>query len=318
MLVECVPNFSEGRDAATIAALEDAVRGVDGVRLLDTHSDPDHHRTVLTLVGTPAAVAEAAFRAVREAAARIDLRRHRGVHPRIGAADVVPFVPLGSTPMATCVALAEQVGARVGAELGLPVYLYGEAARRPERRSLAAVRRGEYEGLAATIGTDPARAPDYGPAVLGPAGAVAIGARLPLVAFNVFLATDDLTVAQAVAREVRASSGGLPAVQALGVPTSRPGVVQVAMNLTDTRQTSVLTAFTAVREAAARRGVAVLGSELVGLALAEALLPAAAAALGLPALAPRQLLELAWAWPEGAWPQQVAAAVPDEESEGVE
>jgi glutamate formiminotransferase len=261
------------------------------------------------LAGAPDAVAEAAFQTVQEAAARIDLRRHRGVHPRIGAADVVPFVPLGTTPMATCVALAEQLAARVGAELDLPVYLYGEAARRPERRALAAVRRGEYEGLSRAIATDPDRAPDYGPAALGPAGAVAIGARQPLIAFNVLLATDDLAVAKAVARSVRASSGGLPAVQALGVPCSLPGAVQVTMNLTDTRQTSLLTAFGAVQTAAARWGVAVLESELVGLVLADAVLPVAATALALPALAPSQVVELAWAWPAGARP--VAAGVAD-------
>jgi glutamate formiminotransferase len=304
-VVECVPNFSEGRDAAVIAALQDAVRGVDGVRLLDTHSDLDHHRTVLTFAGAPGAVAEAAFRAVQEAAARIDLRRHHGVHPRIGATDVVPFVPLGDAPMAICTALAEELGARLGAELGLPVYLYGEAARRPERRVLANVRRGEYEGLAAAIATDPGRAPDFGPAALGPAGAVAVGARGPLIAFNVLLATDDLRVAKAVARAVRASSGGLPGVQALGVPCSRPGAVQVTMNLLDTRQTSLPAAFAAVQAAAATYDVAVLESELVGLAPADALLPAAAAALALPALAPRQVLELAWAWPAGAAPPGV-------------
>jgi glutamate formiminotransferase len=298
-----VPNFSEGRDPEVVAALEQAVRGVAGARLLDTHSDPDHHRTVLTLVGPPDAAAEAAFRAVREAAARIDLRRHQGVHPRIGAADVVPFVPLGETPMATCVALAQRLGARVGAELELPVYLYGDAARRPDRRVLAAIRRGQYEGLAAAIEVDPARAPDYGPARLGPAGAVAIGARGPLIAFNVLLATEDLAVAQAVARAVRESSGGLPAVQALGVPSRRSGAVQVTMNLTNTRQTSLPQAFGAVRAAAATFGVAVLESELVGLVLAEAVLPAAAEALALPALAPRQVLDVAAAWPPGVWPR---------------
>jgi glutamate formiminotransferase len=306
MLVECVPNFSEGRDRATIAALEEVVRGVADVRLLDTHSDVDHHRTVLTFVGPPAAVAEAAFRAVREAAARIDLRQHGGVHPRIGAADVVPFVPLGSTPMATCVALAEALGARIGTELRLPVYLYGEAARGPERRALSAVRQGQYEGLATAILVEPARAPDYGPATLGPAGAVAVGARGPLIAFNVLLATEDLAIARGVARAVRASSGGLPAVQALGVPTSRPGAVQVTLNLVDPRQTPLSVAFAAVQAEAARRGVAVLESELVGLAFADAVLPAAASALALPGLAPRQVLELALDWPDGAWPTGVS------------
>jgi glutamate formiminotransferase len=313
LLVECVPNFSEGRQAATIAALQAAVRSVDGVRLLDTHSDTDHNRSVLTFAGTPGAVAEAAFRAVREAAARIDLRAHRGVHPRIGAADVVPFVPLGDAPMAVCVELAEAVGGRIGAELGLPVYLYGAAARRPQRRVLANVRRGEYEGLAAALASDSARAPDFGPSTVGPAGAVAVGARGPLIAFNVLLATSVLAVAKAVARAVRASSGGLPGVQALGVACSRPGAVQVTMNLTDPRRTGLWTVYTAVQGEAARRGVGVLESELVGLVPAEVALDAAAGALRLPHLGPPHVVELAWAWPEGAWPD---AAVPRDTTGG--
>jgi glutamate formiminotransferase len=318
MLVECVPNFSEGRDAATIAALQEAVRAVDGVRLLDTHSDADHNRTVLTFAGTPGAVAEAAFRAVREAAVRIDLRTHRGVHPRIGAADVVPFVPLGDAPMAVCVELAGALGARLGSELGLPVYLYGEAARRPERRVLANVRRGEYETLIAAIGADPARAPDFGPTALGPAGAVAVGARGPLIAFNVLLATSDLAIARAVARAVRASSGGLPGVQALGVPCSRPGAVQVTMNLTNPARTGLWPAFAAVQAEAAHRGVSVLESELVGLVPAEVALAAAGAALALPRLGPRQVIELAYAWPEGAWPEAVVPRDTTGGPEGIE
>jgi glutamate formiminotransferase len=318
MLVECVPNFSDGRNAATIAALQDAVRGVDGVRLLDTHSDADHNRTVLTFAGTPGAVAEAAFRGVREAAARIDLRAHRGVHPRIGAADVVPFVPLGDAPMAVCVELARALGARLGSELGLPVYLYGEAARRPERRVLANVRRGEYEALVDAVGTDPARAPDFGPAALGPAGAVAVGARGPLIAFNVLLATPDLGVARAVARAVRASSGGLPGLQALGVACSRAGAVQVTMNLTNPGQTGLWTAFAAVRDEAARHGVGVLESELVGLVPAKIALDAAGAALALPRLEPRQVIELAYAWPDGAWPDAVVPRDTTGGPEGIE
>ena len=284
-----------------------------GARLLDTHSDADHHRTVLTFVGTPGAVGEAAFRAVREAAARIDLRAHRGVHPRIGAADVVPFVPLGDAPMTVCVELAQALGARLGSELGLPVYLYGAAARQPERRVLANVRRGEYEALHTAIATDPARAPDFGPRALGPAGAVAVGARGPLIAFNVLLATPDLTIARAVARTIRASSGGLPGLQALGVACSRPGAVQVTMNLTSPRQTGLWTAFAAVQAEAARHGVQVLESELVGLVPAEVALDAAACALRLPGLAPRQVIELAYAWPDGAWPD---AALPRDTTGG--
>lgn len=306
MLVECVPNFSEGRDRDTIAALENAARAVAGVRLLDTHSDVDHHRTVLTLVGPPVAVAAAAFETARVAVARIDLRAHRGVHPRIGAVDVIPFVPLAGTSMATCVALAESLGARLGAELDIPVYLYGVAARRPDRQVLAAIRRGQYEELSASVGVDPLRAPDFGPARLGAAGAVAVGARGPLIAFNVVLGTADLAVARAIAREVRASSGGLPGVQALGVPLSRPGLVQVTMNLTDPRRTDLFTAFTAVRAAAERRGVAVVESELVGLVPAEAALSAAAHALAIPGLAARQVLELAWTVPEALAPSDQA------------
>ena len=279
MLVECVPNFSEGRAAATIAALQATVRGVDGVRLLDTHSDADHNRTVLTFAGTPGAVAEAAFRAVREAAARIDLRTHRGVHPRIGAADVVPFVPLGDAPMAVCVELAQALGARLGSELGLPVYLYGEAARTPARRRLPELRRGEYERLRRELASDPHLAPDFGPRHVGPAGATAVGARRPLIAYNVTLATSDLAVAQAVARSVRESSGGLPAVQARGFRTADPHIVQVSMNLLDTRRSSMTLVFERIRDEAARRGVAVVDSELVGMLPAEAVTDIARQAL---------------------------------------
>jgi glutamate formiminotransferase len=291
-LVECVPNVSEGRRRDVIGAIAAAVRGVTGVGLLDVHSDGDHHRSVFTFAGAPDAVAEAAFRLAETAVLRIDLGEHRGTHPRIGALDVLPFVPLWGASMADCVALAHQVGQRIADRLGIPVYYYGEAALRPDRRLLANVRRGEYEELRRRI-ADAAYAPDAGPATIGPAGATAVGARLPLIAFNVHLHTGDVDVARAIARAVRESNGGLAGVQALGLPTSRPDIVQVSMNVTrlDVSPLHVVVAF--VHEEARARGVAVAESELVGLMPASAALAAAADALGLPAFAPGQVIELA-------------------------
>jgi glutamate formiminotransferase / 5-formyltetrahydrofolate cyclo-ligase len=263
-LVECVPNFSEGRRAAVIAAIRDAA-AVPGVTVLDVHADAAHNRMVLTFVGSPEAAAEAAFRCAERAAQLIDLREHRGEHPRIGATDVIPFVPVAGVSMADCVRLAERLGRRLADDLGLPVYLYAEAARRPERRWLPTVRAGEYEGLRETIGADPARTPDFGPARLGPAGATAVGARPFLIAFNVNLATSDLGLAREIARAVRQSSGGLPAVQARGMATEDADVVQVSMNLLDTEITPLHAAFEAVRARAEARGVAIARSEVVGL-----------------------------------------------------
>jgi glutamate formiminotransferase len=267
-LVECVPNFSEGCNAGTIGAILSAVRAVPGARLLDSSSDRDHNRTVVTLAGSPAAMLEAAFEAVRCAAGRIDLRLHKGVHPRIGATDVVPFIPIQDISMEECAGIARALGRRVGGELGLPVYLYGEAAARPGRRNLSSIRKGEYEGLAAAIGADPARAPDFGPARLGPAGATAVGARGPLIAFNIYLQTADLETARTVAGKIRASSGGLPALKALGLMVA--GLAQVSMNLTDYTRTSVRRAYDAVRAEAGRLGVRIDRSELIGLIPREA------------------------------------------------
>src|SRR5919198_1229568 len=236
-LVECVPNVSEGRRAEVMDVFQAPVEGGRGARLLDRHAESAHNRMVPTFAGTPGPVAEAAFRVVARSAELIDLDQHRGVHPHMGAADVVPFVPLGSTSMRLCVELAVRVGRRIAAELDLPVYLYAEAAQRPERRRLPNIRRGEYEHLRAHVGQDPALAPDFGPSRLGPAGATAVGARPPLIAYNVTLATPDLAVARAIARSIRESSGGLPAVQARGFPTAEPDVVQVSMNLLDYRRT---------------------------------------------------------------------------------
>jgi glutamate formiminotransferase len=269
-LVECVPNFSEGRRAEVVEAILASIRRVAGAQVLDWSSDPDHNRSVITLAGSPAAVEEAAFSAVGCAAEWIDLRIHRGVHARIGAADVVPFVPLGEFPMAECVALARRLGRRIGEELGLPVYLYAQAATRSDREDLTAIRKGQYEGLAATIGGDPARAPDFGPARLGPAGAVVLGARGPLVAFNIYLATAEVEIARIIARRIRASSGGLPELKALGLPVA--GRAQVSMNLTDYTRTSLKDAFEAVRLEAATLGTRIDRSELIGLVPRDAML----------------------------------------------
>lgn len=289
-LVECIPNFSEGRRPEVIQALEAAVRSVPGVYLLDRHSDPDHNRTVLTFAGEPEPVLEAAFKAIRVAAERIDMDQHRGAHPRLGAADVVPFVPLQGITLEECAELARRLGRRVGEELGIPVYLYEAAATRPDRVSLPDIRRGEYEGLKESIGRDPDRAPDFGPARLGKAGATVIGARKPLVAFNVYLTTDDVQVARKIARAVRGSSGGLVHVRALGFLVK--GRAQVSMNLTDVTQTPIARVVEAVRREAARYGTAIHHTELVGLAPLQALVDAARWYLQLDEFESDQILEL--------------------------
>ena len=235
-IVECVPNFSEGRRQEVIDRIVAAMAQVPGASVLDVQSDVDHNRSVVTLVGAPEAALEAAFQGIASAAQLIDMDHHHGAHPRMGATDVVPFVPVQGVTMDDCVALARRLGERAGAELGIPVYLYEEAATRPERRNLADVRRGEYEGIKAEIATEPGRTPDFGPAHLGTAGATAIGARPPLIAFNVYLNTGDAAPAKAIAKAVRHSSGGLHFVKALGLLVD--GQVKISMNLTDYRVTS--------------------------------------------------------------------------------
>ena len=291
-LTECVPNFSEGRRSDVLEALAASIRGVPAVRLLDVSPDTDPHRTVFTFVGSPDGLLEAAFRSAALAVARIDMRTHRGVHPRIGAVDVIPFVPLVGATMSACVALAHRLGERLASDLGVAVYLYGEAALRPGR-SLAAIRRGGFEGLRTAIG-DPARRPDFGPPRLHPsAGAVAVGARNVLIAYNVDLESADLGAAQAIARAVRQSSGGLPGVQAMGVLLPSRGLAQVSMNLLDFRRTSMLEAFQAVASEAASRGIAIAASELIGCAPREALPPDPIGALQLRSLRAEQVLDLA-------------------------
>jgi glutamate formiminotransferase/formiminotetrahydrofolate cyclodeaminase len=288
VLVECIPNFSEARRPQVVEAINAAIIG-SGVTVLDRHSDSDHNRTVITFVGEPAAAEEAAFQGIRKAAELINLDEHTGTHPRIGATDVVPFVPLSGISMEECVSMARRLGERVGRELNIPVYLYEEAATRPERVNLENIRRGQYEGLKTEIATNPERNPDFGPARLGTAGATVIGARHPLIAYNIYLNTGDVSVAKAVAKIVRQSSGGLPSVKALGMLVE--GRAQVSMNLTNFRQTSIHAAVEAVRSEAAHLGVRIHHSELVGLVPLEALTDTAARYLQLDGFKPEQILE---------------------------
>lgn len=288
-IVECVPNFSEGRRQEVIERIVAAMAQAPDASVLDVQSDVDHNRSVVTLIGAPEAALEAAFQGIAIAAQLIDMDHHHGAHPRMGATDVVPFVPVQGTTMDDCVALARRLGERVGTELKIPVYLYEKAATRPERRNLADVRRGEYEGLKAEIATDPGRAPDFGPARVGTAGATAIGARPPLIAFNVYLNTADIAPAKAIAKAVRHSSGGLRFVKALGLLVE--GQAQISMNLTDYRQTPIHRVVEMIRAEAARLGLMITRCEVVGLLPAQALFDAAQFYLQLHDLPPDQILE---------------------------
>jgi glutamate formiminotransferase len=265
-LIECVPNFSEGRDHKRIEALVAAMSGIKGAWVLDVHSDSDHNRSVVTLAGEPQPVAEAALRGVGKAAQLIDLRRHRGEHPRIGAIDVLPFVPIEGVSMDDCVALARHAGEEIWARHEIPVYFYEEAAMRPERKRLESVRKGEFEYLRDKVLRDADRTPDIGGPLLHPsAGAVAVGARKFLIAYNINLDTPDVSVAKKIARVIRASSGGLPHVKAIGVELKERKLAQVSTNLTDFEQTSIRRVFEAVRLEAERNGCSVHSSEIVGL-----------------------------------------------------
>jgi len=288
-LIECIPNFSEGRRPEIVDAIAAAIAAVPGVHTLDRHSDADHNRSVITFAGPANGVAEAAFGAIAKAAELIDLDQHRGEHPRIGATDVVPFVPLAGATMAECIELARSLGRRVGEELGIPVYLYEAAATRPERVNLENLRRGEYEGLRSDIQTDPGRAPDFGPSRLGKAGATVIGARTPLIAYNVYLTTGEVEIARKIARAIRHSSGGLRYLKALGLLVE--GRAQVSINFTDYTRTSLPRAMEMIRREAAGYGVAVHHSELVGLIPEAALIDAAQWYLQLDQFKPDQVLE---------------------------
>ncbi|MEW6287804.1 MAG: glutamate formimidoyltransferase [Chloroflexota bacterium] len=272
-LIECIPNFSEARRPEVIDQIVAAIQSVPEVKFLDRSSDLDHNRTVLTFAGPPLAVEEAAFRAIQTAAELIDLDQHTGEHPRIGATDVVPFVPLKDATMQECVEIARRVGQRVGEELGIPVYLYEAAATRPDRVNLENIRRGQYEALKTEIETDPERKPDFGPSKLPKAGATVIGARNPLIAYNIYLTTSDVEIAKKIAKAVRHSSGGLRYVKALGLLVE--GRAQVSMNLTNFHETPVARVVEFVRREAERYGVGIHHSELVGLIPQDALVDAA-------------------------------------------
>ncbi len=307
-LVECVPNFSEGRNKSVVTAIAAEISRDRSIRLLDQEMNADHNRSVITFVGESEAVLEAAFRGVKKAAELIDMRHHRGEHPRMGATDVLPFVPVGTAALEGCVALARRAGERIGGELGIPVFLYEAAATRPDRQNLADVRRGEYEGLAKAIGTDPDRAPDFGPAAIhASAGATAVGARLPLLAFNVNLGTSDVEIAKRIAKAIRFQSGGLRYVKALGFELRERGIVQVSMNLVNTWGTPVQRVFALIRDEAERYGVPIVGSEVVGLVCQDALVDVAEHALRLESFSRDQILENRLARRIGAAEQ----AVPD-------
>ena len=272
-LVECVPNFSEGRDTGRVDAIVEAMK-IPGVYLLDREMDADHNRSVITLAGEREAIEEAAIRGVGRAAELIDLNAHQGAHPRMGAADVVPFIPIHGVTLADCVAMARRVGAEIWKRFGIPVYFYEAAATRPERQNLEAIRKGQFEGIRDEIATNPARLPDFGEARLhSTAGATVVGARKALIAYNVFLNSPDVEIAKKIAKAVRFSSGGLRFVKGAGFLVR--GMAQVSMNLTDFEQTPVHRVFELVKQEAARYGVAPVSSEIVGL-IPKAALEAAA------------------------------------------
>jgi glutamate formiminotransferase / formiminotetrahydrofolate cyclodeaminase len=288
-LVECVANFSEGRRTGIVDSIVSAIAAVPGVHLLDRSSDTDHNRSVITFVGAPEGIVEAAFQAIATAARLINMDEQKGEHPRIGATDVVPFVPLSGVTMDDCVQLARALGKRVGQELSIPVYLYESAATRPDRVNLEDIRRGEYEGLKQAVLTDPNRAPDFGPSKLGSAGATVIGARPPLVAYNVYLTTDEVSIAKKIAAAIRQSSGGYRYIKSLGLLVD--GRAQVSINMTDYTRSPIARVVETIRREAARYGVGIHHSELIGLIPQAALIEAAQWYLQLDQFTPTQVLE---------------------------
>jgi glutamate formiminotransferase len=290
-LIECIPNVSEGRRPDVVAAIADAIRAVPRVHLLDHSSDASHNRSVFTLVGDAAGVEQAVLALFERAIAEIDLRTHRGEHPRLGAVDVVPFVPIEGVTMAECVALAKKVAAEVAQRYGVPVFLYEDASTDPARKNLEDIRRGEFEGLAAKMAAA-GWAPDFGPATPHPtAGASVIGARMALIAYNINLATDRIDVAKKIAAAIRYSSGGFRYVKAAGFKLEERGIVQVSMNLTNYEKTPIFRVFETVKREAARYGVSILESEIVGLVPAAALNAAAEFYLQIEGFKPDQVLE---------------------------
>jgi glutamate formiminotransferase len=274
-IVECVPNFSEGKSKEVVEAIVDEVRKAGGVKLLDYSSDEDHNRTVVTFIGTPEGVGETVFSLARKASELIDMRHHKGGHPRMGAVDVIPFIPVSDVTMEECIEISKSVGDRIGRELGIPVYLYEESASKPERKNLADIRKGQYEGFFEKIKCEEWK-PDFGPFEMNErSGVVAVGARVPLVAFNVNLNTPDIGIADSIAKKVRFIGGGLRFVKAMGVKLEERNIVQVSMNLVNYEKTAVYRAFEMVKMEAKRYGVSVVGSEIIGLVPMRALIDCA-------------------------------------------
>ncbi len=292
VIVECVPNFSEGRRKEVVDKIVYSIRSVPGVKVLDVEMDPDHNRSVVTFVGGKETVQEAAFRGARAARELIDLTKHEGQHPRMGALDVLPFIPLAGVTIHDCVDIANKVGARIAKELKIPVYMYESAAKKPDRKNLENVRRGEFEGLKQAIMTDDSRYPDYGPRMVHPtAGAVAVGARMPLIAFNVNLRSTDVSIAKDIAKKIRASNGGMPHVKALGFALANRNMVQVSMNLTDYTVTSVPKVFDEIQKEADARKVEISDGELIGLIPLDAVCDIAARFLKISTFSSNQVLE---------------------------
>ncbi len=288
-IVECVPNFSVAGEHKVISAIETSISSVPGVYILDRHSDIDHNRTVITFIGSPRAVETAAFNCIKIAGELIDMNHHVGQHPRIGAADVVPIIPIQGIDMDECIQIADRLAQKVADELELPVYLYEFAAKRPERKNLENIRRGQYEVLKKEISINPDRHPDYGPTRLGKAGATVIGARLPLIAFNVYLSTNDIEVAKYIARRIRQSSGGLPHVKAIGLLVQ--GMAQVSMNLTNHFQTPPSKVIDGIKTITDQIGTRIDHAELVGLIPQDAIIDAGSKHLYLDIFSSRQILE---------------------------
>ncbi len=293
-IIECIPNFSEGRDKQKIESIVKAIKDIPGIIFLDQESDPAHNRSVISFAGEPETVLNAAFAGCKKASEIIDLNTHKGEHPRMGATDVIPFVPIKGVLMEDCVKLAERLGEKMGNELNIPVYLYEKAAKMPERQNLADVRKGEYEGIKDEIGKLPSRKPDFGPMHLGPAGATAVGAREALVAYNVNLKTDKLEIAKAIAKKIRESSGGLKFVKALGFALEDRGIVQISMNLTNYKVTPPHKVFREIKKECKKHEVEILESEVIGLIPQDALFEAAKDSLKIsPDFKEEQILEVA-------------------------
>lgn len=290
--VECVPNFSEGRRKEVVDRIVYSIRSVPGIKILDVEMDPDHNRSVVTFTGNKEAVQEGSFRGARAATELIDLNKHKGQHPRMGALDVLPFVPISGVTLQDCIELAEKVGARIAKDLKIPVYLYEAAARRPERKNLENVRRGEFEGLREAILKDESRFPDFGQRALHPtAGATAVGARMPLIAFNVNLKTTDISIAKHIAKKIRASSGGLPCVKALGFTLEHKGLVQVSMNLTDYTVTPISKVYEEIEKEADAAKVDIAEGEIIGLIPLDAVCDVASRFLRASGFTSNQVLE---------------------------